>query len=1023
MELFMRNYFSHSHSIMIRPATLLIFACLPLHLGAADFNRDIRPILSDKCFACHGFDEETREADLRLDTEEGAFMDLGGYKAIEPGKPDDSEAWLRIVTDDEDDIMPPKKFHKELTAEEKKLIKEWISEGAEYQIHWAYQPLEKPDGKNIDSFIEAKLKAKGLTLSPEADRATLARRLHLDLLGIPPTPKEVQAFVSDKSPKAYENLIDRLLAKPAYGERMAVYWLDLVRYADTIGYHSDNMMEISAYRDYVINAFNKNLSYEQFTIDQLAGDLLPNPTLDQKIASGYNRLLQTTEEGGAQAAEYMVIYAADRVRNVSNVWLGSTMGCAQCHDHKYDPFSMRDFYSMAAFFADVKERPNGKRQPNLKLPTAEEEKKIAELKKNLSEKTAAKRVASDPVFAKNLAAEQSKWESEMREKITNNSSEWTVKDPAKLVSSGRQTLKKEEDLSVLASGKNPAKDNYTITLKGKGIVRAIRLETLTHDSLVNKSLSRANGNFVLTRVIIKQAGKEIPIASAKADFEQSTWPIKNTLDGNNKTGWAVDGHNKAEDHVAMFLLKQAMDLGDGGEFTVELQHQSIHAKHNIGRFRLSVTESETPTLSGGVNLPPKLIETLKLTASELNAAQKKQLADHYLGIAPLLADTRKQLESWKKELESVEKNIQTTLVSESLPTPRMTRILDRGNWLDKEGEVVQPALPAFLPADKEDVIPEGERATRLDLAHWIMGESNPLTSRTFVNRMWKLFYGEGISRDLGDLGGQGKPPTHPDLLKWLSVDFRENNWDIKRLVKNILMSKTYRQVSTVNPALANADPSNLLWGRQGRWRIEAEFIRDSALSMGGLLINEQGGKSVKPYQPAGYWQHLNFPKRKWEAGKGDELYRRGLYTFWCRSFPHPAMVAFDAPSREECTAERPRSNIPQQALVLLNDPVFVEASRAFGERIAKEGGDSLDAKLSWAWQSATSRQPNPEELTILKTLYQNQISRYSADEAGAKIFLGVDEAETGSKTPLSEQAALSSVARAIINAYEASSRF
>ncbi|MFK5922472.1 MAG: DUF1549 domain-containing protein, partial [Verrucomicrobiota bacterium] len=338
-----------------------LFLLLSVNLQAADFNRDIRPILSDKCFACHGFDEEDREADLRLDTEEGAFVDLGGYKAFVAGKPMESEAWLRIITDDDDDIMPPSKSHKELTVEEKNLIKEWISDGAKYEIHWAYQPLVKAEGKNIDAFIESSLEKKGLTLSAQADRATLARRLYLDLLGLPPSPEQVQGFVNDRSAKAYENLVDRLLAESAYGERMAVYWLDLVRYADTIGYHSDNLMEVSAYRDYVIKAFNDNLSYKQFTIEQLAGDLLPKATLDQKVASSYNRLLQTTEEGGAQAAEYMVIYSADRVRNVSNVWLGSTMGCAQCHDHKYDPFSMRDFYSMAAFFADLKEKPNGKR--------------------------------------------------------------------------------------------------------------------------------------------------------------------------------------------------------------------------------------------------------------------------------------------------------------------------------------------------------------------------------------------------------------------------------------------------------------------------------------------------------------------------------------------------------------------------------------------------------------------------------------------------------------------------------------
>ncbi|MFK5924910.1 MAG: DUF1553 domain-containing protein, partial [Verrucomicrobiota bacterium] len=601
-------------------------------------------------------------------------------------------------------------------------------------------------------------------------------------------------------------------------------------------------------------------------------------------------------------------------------------------------------------------------------------------------------------------------------------SEWTVADPVKVVSSGRQTLSKQDDLSVLVSGKNPAKDNYKITLKGKGRVRAIRLEALTHGSLTNKSSSRANGNFVLTNFIVKQGGKAVLIVSAKADYEQDSWPIANTLDGKKHTGWAIDGHKKSKDHVAIFVLKQPLDLGESGELIVELQHQSSHAKHNIGRFRLSLTDSKTPALSGGISLPPELMVALKQPVDQLDGKQKKALTGYYQGIAPLLEDARKQMAGWQKELENVEGGVQTLLVSEALAEPRMTRILNRGSWLDKEGEIVQPAVPAFLPMDKGDAVTAGQRATRLDLAEWIMGESNPLTSRTFANRMWKLFFGSGISRDLTDLGGQGKPPTHPELLNWLAVDFRENGWDIKHLVKTILMSKTYRQVSTVTAELAKIDPDNQLWGRQGRWRIEAEFVRDSALTMAGLLVKQQGGRSVKPLQPAGYWQNLNFPKRKWEAGQGADLHRRGLYTFWCRSFPHPAMAAFDAPSREECTAERPRSNIPQQALVLLNDPVFVEAARAFGARIEQQGGDSLEAKLKWAWLSATARQPTSEELAVLSELYQQQKARYSADQAAAKGLLGLADRPVDPAV-IGEAAAWTSVARTIFNAYEVTSRF
>ena len=1000
-----------------------IFLLFSTAVSAVDFNRDVRPILSDKCFACHGFDEAERKADLRLDTKEGAFTDLDGYFALVAGEPEESEAWLRIdLPEDDEDVMPPEKFHKKLTNEEKTLIKQWITEGAKYDLHWSYKPIQKPEIDGIDSLINKRLAQKSLKMSPAADKITLARRLHLDLLGLPPTIEAVDQFAKDKSPDAYEKLVDELLENPAFGERMAVYWLDLVRYADTIGYHSDTYMEVSAYRDYVIEAFNDNMPYDQFTIEQLAGDLLPNPTVKQKVASGYNRLLQTTEEGGAQAAEYMVIHAADRVRNVSEVWLGSTIGCAQCHDHKYDPFTARDFYSMAAFFADVKEKPIGKRQPNLKLPTPDEEKRIAELKKNLAEKTPAKLAATDSALGAKISEAQTKWEAEIASQLTEDRSDWTVAEAPKTKSSGGQTFEKLPDGSILTKGKNPGSENYVLTLKGSGKITAIRLETLTHESFVKKGLSRANGNFVLTNTKVRKSdGTEVTIASGKADFEQSGWPVANAFDGKSNTGWAVDGHNNPADHVAMFVLAEGIDLGKNGTLELEFQFRSPHQKHHFGRFRLGLTTAEDPKLIGGLNLPPAVSEALKLTSEKRSAEQKKAIADHFLTETKLLADARKNLTDWKKDLVAIEKNVKTMLASEPLPEPRMTRVLARGNWLDKDGEVVQAALPTFLPKDKDNVIAKGERANRLDLAHWIMADSNPLTARTFTNRMWKLFFGAGISRDLKDLGGQGKPPSHPEVLNLLSVEFRESGWDMKQLVKSILMSDAYKQVSTVSAEAREADPGNQLFSRQGRWRIEAEFVRDTALQLSGLLVDEKlGGKSVKPYQPAGYWQHLNFPKRTWQAGKGEDLYRRGVYTFWCRTFPHPAMVAFDAPSREECTAERPRSNIPQQALVLLNDPVFVEAAKKFGEHIATfEGGDAI----SQAWKYATSRNPTAEEKAVLSQLFESQKARFESDAAAAKDFLSIGEAPVSDNISAAEAAAFANVARAILNAYETTSRF
>ena len=996
-------------------------------LLAVDFNRDVRPILSDKCFACHGPDEHERKADLRLDTAEGAFADLGGYVAFKKGQPEKSEAFLRITSSDRDEVMPPPKFHKELTKEEVATIKKWIAEGADFQMHWSFQSLERPEPpqfdtpfvrNDIDRFILNRLKEKGPQPSPQADRVTLIRRLYLDLLGLPPKPEEVDQFVQDKSPDAYEQLVQRLLNSNHFGERMAVYWLDLVRYADTIGYHSDTTMEVSAYRDYVINAFNRNMPYDQFTIEQLAGDLLPNPTLEQKIASGYNRLLQTTEEGGAQAKEYMTIYSADRVRNVSGVWMGATLGCAQCHDHKYDPFTTKDFYSMAAFFADIKEKPIGKRQPNLKLPTPEEEAEIAELKKNLTENTIAKFLARDSALANQLAASQADWEAKNLKDLTETQRDWTVLAPTNLKSSGRSALKTQPDGSVLSTGNNPGTDNYTATLQSSGAVTGLRLEALTHETLKNQSLSRGNGNFVLTNLKLSSNGKPIKIASAKADYEQPNYPLSNAIDEDPKSGWAANGHNEAVSRTAIFLFAEPVELGEKGQIQVELKHESGISHHNIGRFRLSLTSAAEPAMVKGSDLPLEIQTALKVKATDRHAKQKKTISDYYITIAPELADARTNLDQWKKRLEAIEKQIQTMLVSEPLPEPRMTRILPRGNWLDESGPTVEPAVPVFLPHESI----EGRRANRLDLAQWIVADTNPLTSRTFVNRLWKLYFGTGLSRNLDDLGGQGEPPTHPDLLDWMAVEFHQSGWDIKHMITLMVTSGTYRQVSIDTPKIKEKDSGNRYYARQGRWRLDAEFVRDTALEISGLLVDELGGKSKKPYQPAGYWQHLNFPRREWKAGQGEELYRRGLYTFWCRTFPHPAMLAFDAPSREECTAERPRSNIPQQALVMLNDPIFVEAARVFATRIHSQPGDPA-SKLNWAWRNALSRQPSPEESRILMDVYKNQLARYTTDTSAAEQLIKIGQFPLPDSVNPAELAAWTQVARTILNTYETSSRY
>lgn len=748
------------------------------------FSAAVRPLLSDRCFACHGPDEQTRAAGLRLDRIDAA-IDAG---VIVPGSPEESELLRRLTTDDPDQRMPPLESNKSLSAAEIESIRGWIEQGAPAEAHWSYRPLTRPsvpavrhprNGNPIDAFLLKRLLAAGHDFAPPADRRTLVRRLYLDLLGVPPTFAEAEAFIRDEAPDADRRLVDRLLRDQRYGERMAVFWLDLVRYADTIGYHSDNQREVSAYRDYVIDAFNQNLPFDRFTIEQLAGDLLPDPTLAQRIASGYNRLLQTTAEGGAQAKEYTAIYAADRVRNFSAVWLGQTIGCAQCHDHKYDPYTIKDFYSLAAFFADLKEVAVGQQPPNLMLISDAEQQQLAELER--------------------------------------------------------------------------------------------RVQTLESD-------------------------------------------------------------------------------------------------------RQAAAASQT-------------------TAEQLQAA--------------------------KTELDEFRQTLRTTLVAEALDQPRMTRILPRGNWLDDSGAVVEPAVPEFLP---HQPIPD-RRGNRFDLAQWVVAEENPLTARAAVNRIWKLFFGVGLAPNLEDLGGQGQPPTHPELLDWLAVEFRDSGWDVKALVRLMLTSSAYQQSSTLDSDQPEAGPANRLYHKQSAWRIEAEFVRDTALSLSGLLVSGRvGGQSVKPYQPAGYWQHLNFPKREWQADQGEQLYRRSLYTFWCRTFPHPSLVAFDAPSREECTAERPRSNIPQQALVLLNDPIFVEAARCFAERILRQPG-LPQQRIEWAVRQAYSRDPEPREQALLAELLRQQREHYRQTPQAAQQLITVGRAPVPQQLDAVELAAWTQVARVLINAYECTSRY
>ena len=974
-----------------------------------DFNRDVRPILSENCFACHGFDANKRKAELRLDTKEGVADAVKGAKT-------NDDLLKRIRSSDPDEVMPPHESGKHLTDRQKAILSRWVEQGAEYKGHWSYikparpavPAMEQPGfvRNPVDRFVLAKLKELNLAPSPEADRVTLIRRLSFDLTGLPPTPQETNAFVEDVSSDAYEKLVDRLLASTAYGERMAAYWLDLVRYADSIGYHSDNPMNVWPYRDYVIRSFNENKPFNRFTFEQIAGDLVEGATLEQKIASAYNRLLQTTEEGGAQPKEYTAKYAADRVRNASSVWLGQTMGCCECHDHKFDPITTKEFYGFAAFFADVAEAAVGRREPGMPVPTPQQE---AELK-TIDASIAAAKGKLDHSTPE-LAAAQAEWE----KNVGTVDIKWATLEPQTWRVAGESKLNKQEGGVLRSVYKVAAKENYTIEVRTDKRVTGFRLEALNDDDLPAGGPGTApNGNFVLTEVKLTAGGKPVKLRNAAADYSQEGHAVAAAIDGKNDTGWAVQPQF-GKPHTAVFETAAPLEVAEGGAVTVTLEFQSRYPQHNIGKLRLSATDAPS---ASQMFVPAKVREALAAAPEQRTDVQKSDLAAYFRAVAPALQPVRDELSSLEKRKSELLASMPTCLVTISAP-PRTVRVLPRGNWLDDTGPVVEPGVPAAM--GKLDLA--GRRATRTDLATWLVSRDNPLTARVMVNRLWKLSFGTGISKSLEDFGSQGEWPTHPDLLDWLAVDFMDNGWDVKRTLRLIVTSGAYRQSSQPRNELKDVDPYNRLLARQSRFRLDAEMVRDNALSVSGLLVSKVGGRSVFPYQPAGYWFALNFPTREWQNDTGDGLHRRGLYTHWQRSFLHPSSLAFDAPSREECTVERPRSNVPQQALALLNDTTYVEAARVFAERIVREGGAAPRERLNYAFARAVNRTPTDEEAAVLTGLLDKHSKKYAADADAAKKLVAAGARPVPTDLNPSELAAWTSVARVVLNLHETITRY
>ena len=1014
----------------MHPSFFLLLSAAVLARGAdaplpakIEYNRDVRPILADNCFRCHGFDKNKREAKRRLDTRDGALADNEGVRAIVPGDLAASDVHVRIRSADKDEVMPPSKEHYQLSERQKAVLDRWIEQGAEYQAHWAYLGPVRPAppvvaergfARNaIDLFVLARQRELGLKHAPEADRATLARRLHFDLLGLPPRPEEVETFVKDESANAYEKLVDRLLASPHYGERMALLWLDLVRFADTIGYHSDNPRNVWPYRDYVIRAFTENKPFDQFTIEQLAGDLLPAATREQKIASAFNRLNMTTEEGGAQAKQYEAKTVTDRVKAIGTVWLGQTFMCAECHDHKYDPITARDFYSLGAFFADLKESAIGRREEGMFVPTPEETAKL----QGFDARLAALRRDLDATSPTRDEA-QSEWESEIASGATDV--EWTALHAEKVHADRGSKLEVRDDESIeVGVDGNAASDTYFVTVTTPpGTTTGVKLEALASDALPANGPGRASdGSFVLNQFTIEEDGAKVKIAEATATYEQKGQSVKLVIDGKGndaKKGWSVLG-NAGNDTAAYFELAKPVAGGTKLVFTLR---QIAGDQHTLGKFRLSATAAPKPIRAPNVQFPKDIVAAIAVAPEQRTPAQREKIAKHFRNVAPEFADLREQLADATTQRADFEKTIARCLVSESTPSLRTVRILPRGDWMKDDGEVVQPALPHYLPQPKI----EGRPLTRLDLGEWLVSRENPLTARVFVNRVWKQFFGIGLAKTLEDLGTQAELPVNAPLLDWLACEFMDSGWDVRQLVRLMVTSGAYRQSSLAPRDLAERDPENRELARQSRFRLDAEFVRDNALAISGLLVPKIGGPSVKPYQPAGYWENLNFPVREWEPDKNENQWRRGLYTWWQRSYLQPSLVAFDAPTREECAASRMRSNIPQQALALLNDPTYVEASRAFAMRILREGGATTDERLAWAWRQATARPPHPDELATLRDLLNKHASLYEhdADAAAELVKVGASPAPKPGAAP--EVAAWTSVARTILNLHETITR-
>ncbi|HZZ81351.1 MAG TPA: PSD1 and planctomycete cytochrome C domain-containing protein [Gemmataceae bacterium] len=951
---------------LLLASAFLACGIAPVRAQDVDFQRDIRPILSNQCFKCHG--PALQKGGVRLDSHEAALK----KKAIVPGKIDASHVIERILAEDAE-RMPPKDAGERLKPAQVELLKKWIAQGAKYTPHWAFvkpKAATLPSVKNakwvrnpIDAFVLVRLEKEGLQPSPEADRATLVRRLSIDLTGLLPTPAEVDDFLNDKSADAYEKVVDRLLASPHYGERQARHWLDLARYADSNGYTIDGKRSIWMWRDWVIKAFNKDMPFDQFTIEQLAGDMLPNATRDQQIATGFHRNTSFNEEGGTSPEQFRVERTVDRTNTTGATWLGLTVGCAQCHTHKYDPISHREYYQLYAFF-------NSMEEPKLSMPTPVQEKKL----KDLNDALAKAKKQATPKTVK--SADVDKLLADLEKEINGG---WRVIYPKTVMADQGTKLDVLDDRSVLASGKAGDFETYTVhgVAPETGTITAIRLEALTHASLPKTGPGRSGGgNFVLSGFVFETDGVPHKFRKAVADHSQGDYPVNDVVKNDVTKGWGISG-GIGRDHHAILHLDKPHPVREGQAFVFTLRHNKKHAGYSLGRFRIAVTFASERFLALPLEAQKVvLIDPVRRTAKEMEQARQALLK------APPPSARVTQLQ---KEIKALEAQIDSTLILREAKSPRVTKIQKRGDFLDL-GDEVQPDVFAIL----NPLTIKGRSASRLDFARWLVTPENPLTSRVVMNRIWQHYFGKGIVETENDFGIQGSLPTHPELLDWLAVEF-SRDWATKRMHKLIVMSATYRQSSNLRPDLRTKDPLNKLLARQSRLRLDAEIIRDTALSASGLLTRKIGGPGVYPPQPPEIFAFTQ-NKHPWPESTGPDRYRRGMYTFIWRQSQHPLLTTFDAPDAQVACTRRNRSNTPLQALHLANDPVFVEIAKGLGERIQKEGPADDVGKLTYAFKLCYSRTPSKlEEERLLTYLHQQREAKAGPWTMVARVLLNLDE--------------------------------